>query len=94
MTNEKYRSIRLQLEPNVLRVSAHNPEQEEAEEEVNVDYSGAGLEIGFNATYILDALQAVADDTAEIRLTDANSCCLIHAAGADDCKYVVMPMRL
>ena len=94
LTNEKYRSIRLQLEPNALRVLAHNPEQEEAEEEVAVDYSGASLEIGFNATYILDALQAVADDNVEIRLSDSNSCCLIHAPGIDDCKYVVMPMRL
>ena len=94
LTNEKYRSVRLQLEPNVLRVTAHNPEQEEAEEEVSVDYNGAGLEIGFNATYVLDALQAVTGDSAEIRLTDSNSCCLIHAVGSDDSKYVVMPMRL
>ena len=94
LTNEKYRSIRLQLEPNALRVLAHNPEQEEAEEEVAVEYSGASLEIGFNATYILDALQAVDDDKVEIRLSDSNSCCLIHAPGIDDCKYVVMPMRL
>jgi DNA polymerase-3 subunit beta len=94
LTNEKYRSIRFQLEPNTLRVLAHNPEQEEAEEEVSVDYAGASLEIGFNATYVLDALQAVVDDNVEIRLSDANSCCLIHAPGADDCKYVVMPMRL
>ncbi len=94
LTNEKYRSIRLQLEPNVLRVLAHNPEQEEAEEEVAVDYVGASLEIGFNAAYILDALQAVADSSVEIRLSDANSCCLIHAPGVTDCKYVVMPMRL
>lgn len=94
LTNEKYRSIRLQLEPGTLRVLAHNPEQEEAEEEVPVDYDGANLEIGFNATYILDALQAVADDNVEIRLSDSNSCCLIHAPKAEDCKYVVMPMRL
>ncbi|MEJ2565481.1 MAG: DNA polymerase III subunit beta [Gammaproteobacteria bacterium] len=94
LTNEKYRSIRLQLESGTLRVLAHNPEQEEAEEEVAVDYDGANLEIGFNATYILDALQAVADDNVEIRLSDSNSCCLIHAPKAEDCKYVVMPMRL
>lgn len=94
LTNEKYRSIRLHLEPGILRVTAHNPEQEEAEEEVNVDYHGESLEIGFNATYVLDALQAVAGNTAEIHLTDANSCCLIRGAGSEDCKYVVMPMRL
>jgi DNA polymerase-3 subunit beta len=94
LTNEKYRSIRLQLEPKTLRVLAHNPEQEEAEEEVSVGYEGEILEIGFNATYILDALQAIPDEQVEIRLSDANSCCLIHAPGVDDCKYVVMPMRL
>ncbi len=94
LTNEKYRSIRFQLEPNILRVLAHNPEQEEAEEEVSIEYSGANLEIGFNATYVLDALQAVVDENVEIRLSDANSCCLIHVPGADDCRYVVMPMRL
>lgn len=94
LTNEKYRSIRLHLAPQTLRVTAHNPEQEEAEEEVSVDYDGAALEIGFNANYVLDALQAVAGEKVEIRLSDANSCCLIHALGSDDCKYVVMPMRL
>ena len=94
LTNEKYRSIRLQLEPGILRVLAHNPEQEEAEEEVAVDYDGASLEIGFNATYVLDALQAVVDENVEIRLSDSNSCCLIHAPQVEDCKYVVMPMRL
>lgn len=94
LTNEKYRSIRLQLEPNSLRVMAHNPEQEEAEEEVPVDYSGPNLEIGFNATYILDALQAVDDENVEIHLSDTNSCCLISAPGSNDSKYVVMPMRL
>ena len=94
LTNEKYRSIRLQLEPNSLRVMAHNPEQEEAEEEVPVDYSGPNLEIGFNATYILDALQAVDDENVEIHLSDTNSCCLISAPGSNDSQYVVMPMRL
>jgi DNA polymerase-3 subunit beta len=94
LTNEKYRSIRLQLEPNTLRVLAHNPEQEEAEEEVTVEYKGPNLEIGFNATYILDALQAVDGENAEIHLSDTNSCCLISAPGSNESKYVVMPMRL
>lgn len=94
LTNEKYRSIRLQLEPGTLKVLAHNPEQEEAEEEIAVDYAGGGLEIGFNSTYIADALAAVTGDTVELRLSDPNSCCLIQAAGDTHCKYVVMPMRL
>jgi len=94
LTNEKYRSIRLQLEPGTLKILAHNPEQEEAEEEISVDYQGSGLEIGFNSIYILDALAAITDDTVELRLSDANSCCLIQAQGDMHCKYVVMPMRL
>ena len=94
LTNEKYRSIRLQLEAQTLKVLAHNPEQEEAEEEINVDYAGPGLEIGFNSTYILDALAAVTSEEIELRLSDPNSCCLIQAVGDSQCKYVVMPMRL
>lgn len=94
LTNEKYRSIRLQLEPGTLRVWAHNPEQEEAEEELVVDYSGTSLEIGFNASYLLDALQAVSGQKVEVHLSDSNSCCLIHGLGESHCKYVVMPMRL
>lgn len=94
LTNEKYRSIRLQLESGVLRVWAHNPEQEEAEEELVVDYAGAGLEIGFNSTYLLDALAALGGDEVELRLSDPNSCCLIQAVGDSRSKYVVMPMRL
>ena len=86
MKRHQERALRL-----ARRISGH---AEEAEEEVSVDYSGASLEIGFNATYVLDALQAVTDENVEIRLSDANSCCLIHAPGVNDCKYVVMPMRL
>lgn len=94
LSNEKYRSIRFQLSSNVLRILAHNPEQEEAEEEIAVNYEGTDLEIGFNATYILDALTAVTTPEAELRLSDPNSCCLILGAGVEDCKYVVMPMRI
>ena len=94
LTNEKYRSVRLQLERGLLRVWAHNPEQEEAEEELAVGYEGAGLEIGFNSTYLLDALAAVGSSAIELRLSDPNSCCLIQSVGDSDSKYVVMPMRL
>ena len=94
LTNEKYRSVRLQLERGLLRVWAHNTEQEEAEEEQAVDYEGIGLEIGFNSTYLLDALAAVGSSAIELRLSDPNSCCLIQAVGDSDSKYVVMPMRL
>lgn len=94
LCNERYRSVKFQLEPGVMRVLATNPEQEEAEEEVTVDYNGAQLEIGFNASYVLEALSAIKENDVKMILTDANSCCLIRGLSDDSSKYVVMPMRL
>ncbi len=94
LSNEKYRGIRLQAEDWMLRVQAHNPEQEEAEEEVEVNYSGGPLEIGFNVTYLLDALGALSGELVKLSFTDASSSCLIQEAEGQSCKYVVMPMRL
>ena len=94
LSNEKYRGVRLQLATNRLRVLAHNPEQEEAEDEIEVNYQGDELEIGFNVTYLLDALAALDGDQVHITLTDANSSCLIRAPQSEHCRYVVMPMRL
>jgi DNA polymerase III subunit beta len=94
LSNEKYRGVRLQFSDNVLRITAHNPEQEEAEEEIEVKYTGEALEIGFNVNYLLDALSA--EDTNEVRLTmlDANSSCLIQGIGETSSKHIVMPIRL
>lgn len=94
LSNEKYRAIRLSLDKGVLKVMANNPDQEEAEDELEVDYDGGALEIGFNVTYLMDALAALPADTARLYLSDASSSCLIRAEGRDDCQYVVMPMRL
>lgn len=96
LSNEKYRGIRLLLDNNSLRIVANNPEQEEAEEQVEVEYAHDALEIGFNVNYLLDALNAVTTEKAQIALSDSNSSCVITAVGeqADQCKYVVMPMRL
>jgi DNA polymerase-3 subunit beta len=94
LSNEKYRGIRLNLEKNTVRIQAHNPEQEEADEEFEVDYKGSGLEIGFNVTYLLDVLSAVRSDAVEITLSDSNSSCLIRQPGTEQFRYVVMPMRL
>jgi len=94
VSNEKYRGIRIQLESNQLRATVHNPEQEEAEEEVAVEYDGEPFEIGFNVAYLLEALNAVRQDEVELRLTDANSSCLVNGVGDAMAKYVVMPMRL
>jgi len=96
LSNDKYRAIQLSLEPNVLRVLANNPEQEEAEDEVEVAYEGEGLEIGFNVSYLIDALTALPGEEALIHLGDSSSSCLItpKGEGEGDCQYVVMPMRL
>lgn len=94
LSNEKYRGVRLQFSSGLLRIFAHNPEQEEAEEEVVIDYNGGNLEIGFNVTYMMDAVSASTTDNVSLSLSDANSCCMIQPQGTSGCKYVVMPMRL
>lgn len=94
LSNEKYRGIRLALSDGRLRIQAHNPEQEEAEEELDVRTKGGDLEIGFNVTYLLDALGAVQAEEVQVALSDPNSSCLIQAPSDAACRYVVMPMRL
>jgi DNA polymerase-3 subunit beta len=94
LANEKYRGIRLALKKNSMTLQAHNPEQEEAEEQVEVTYKGDELEVGFNVGYLLDALAAVDGNEVEIGVTDGNSSCLVRAPGATSARYVVMPMRL
>jgi DNA polymerase-3 subunit beta len=94
LSNEKYRGVRLQFASGLLRVSAHNPEQEEAEEEIAIDFSGEDIEIGFNVTYLLDALTACRSNQVKLHMNDANSSCLIEGTDEKDCKHIVMPIRL
>ncbi len=94
LSNEKYRGIRLVIRDSGVVLQAHNPEQEEAEEELEVEYSGEDIEIGFNVNYLLDALGAVDGDEVTLSVQDSNSSCLIRQPGRDDCTFVVMPMRL
>ena len=94
LSNEKYRGIRLIIRDSGVVMQAHNPEQEEAEEELEVEYSGEDIEIGFNVNYLLDALGAVEGDEVTLSVLDGNSSCLIRQPGNDDSKFVVMPMRL
>jgi DNA polymerase-3 subunit beta len=95
LSNEKYRGIRLRLQAGLLQAQAHNPEMEEAEEEVEVNYQGSELEIGFNVNYLLDALAVIDGNNVKMIYGDANSSCLVvREDGSDGCKYVVMPMRL
>ncbi|NJN51399.1 MAG: DNA polymerase III subunit beta [Gammaproteobacteria bacterium] len=94
LSNEKYRGVRLILEPEQLTIQANNPEQEEAEEVVAVEYSGDRFEIGFNVSYLQDVLGALNTEQIRLSVADANSSALIEGPGADDSVYVVMPMRL
>ncbi len=94
LSNEKYKGVRILLEKDRLRALAHNPEQEEAEEEIEVSYSGAEMEIGFNVSYLLDALAIIKTDEVVLTVSDPGSSCLILPDGESQCKYVVMPMRL
>jgi DNA polymerase-3 subunit beta len=94
LSNEKYRGIRFGVKPNALVIQSHNPEQEEAEEELEVAYDGPELEIGFNVNYLLDALAATEGLDVQVGLTDGNSSCLIRSSVDPNARFVVMPMRL
>jgi DNA polymerase-3 subunit beta len=94
LSNEKFRGIRVQLDPGNIQLSANNPEQEEAEESISVDYQGESLEIGFNVGYLLDVLGVLDSEQVRITLSDANSSALLEEPGDDGSVYVVMPMKL
>ena len=94
LSNEKYRGIRLSFEPGVLRIQAHNPEQEEAQDEIEIGYDGAPLEIGFNVNYLLDVLNTVEGDAVHGTLKDQNSSALLRDPADPASVFVVMPMRL
>lgn len=94
LSNEKYRGVRLNLEEKTMKITAHNPEQEEAQEEIAIDYSGEPLEIGFNVSYLIDAVSAHAAEHIILGLSDSNSSCTITAPDDKHTKFIVMPMRL
>mgnify|MGYP001608953758 CR=1 FL=1 len=94
LSNEKYRGIRFQLTGGMLHLIANNPEQEEAEEELEVEYGGDDMTIGFNVGYLLDVLGVIDSKTVLFSITDANSSCLVENDPPDAGRYVIMPMRL
>jgi DNA polymerase-3 subunit beta len=94
LSNEKYRGVRIMLSEGSIKMVANNPEQEEAEEEVSVNYSGEDLEIGFNVSYLLDVLNVISGDQVRITLSNSNSSALVEDAEDGSAVYVVMPMRL
>ncbi len=94
LTNEKFRGVRVVLGENSLRLIAANAEQEEAQEEIEVQYAGDAIDVGFNVGYLLDVLNNVHADEIQWSFNDANSSALISVPGNDRFKYVVMPMRI
>ncbi|MEX1081923.1 MAG: DNA polymerase III subunit beta [Halofilum sp. (in: g-proteobacteria)] len=94
LSNEKYRGVRLAMSAEGLRIQTHNPDHEEAEEELEVTYHGDPLEIGFNVTYLLDILASLVGDEVHIQFSDSNSSCLVTDPASGACRHVVMPMRL
>ncbi|WP_153111162.1 DNA polymerase III subunit beta [Propionivibrio limicola] len=94
LTNEKFRGVRLILSTGSLKIMAANAEQEEAQEEIEVDYSGDSIDVGFNVGYILDVLNNTSSEMIEWGFNDAGSSSLLTIPGNDRFKYVVMPMRI
>ena len=94
LTSEKFKGVRIEIEPGTLRIGSSNPEQEEAMEELEVDYTGDAIDIGFNVSYLIDALGNMGTEMVRIDLQDGNASALISSPGMPGFKYVVMPMRI
>ena len=94
LTSEKFKGVRVNVEPGVLRIASSNAEQEEAKEELEIDYAGEPIEIGFNVTYLIDALGNIGQEMVKLELQDTNSSVLITVPEQAGFKYVVMPMRI
>jgi len=94
LSNEKYKGVRLEAAGKVMKIIAHNPQHEEAVEELEAAANFEQMAIGFNVTYLLDALNAVESETVSLEMRDANSSCLITAVGGGDDRHVVMPLKL
>ena len=94
LTSDKFKGVRLNLETGVLRIASSNAEQEEAKEELEVDYEGEAIEIGFNVTYLIDVLANLGQEMVRIELHDGAASALITVPDQPGFKYVVMPMRI
>lgn len=94
LSNEKFRGLRVSFEPGLLRLVAHNPEQEEAVEEMELGYDGEPTVIGFNVVYLADLLAAVDSVKVEVHFDDGSSSSLWRGVGGSGETYVVMPMRI
>ena len=86
--------VRFQLSENKLKLTANNPEQESAEEELSVSYNGTDLEVGFNIGYLLDVLNSIEGDNVNFEFYGEDSSCIIKEQNSENDVYVIMPMRL
>jgi DNA polymerase-3 subunit beta len=94
LTTDKFKGVRMVLAPGVLKITSTNADQEEAQEELEIDYTGEGLDIGFNVTYLLDVLANLKSEQIKFSLGDALGSALITMIDSEKFKYVVMPMRI
>jgi DNA polymerase-3 subunit beta len=94
LSNEKFKGVRLNFSNSELKITANNPEQEQAEEFIEIDFPYEEVEVGFNVSYVLDVLNAVKDSRVKFTLADANSSVVIEGSDSSEAIYVVMPMRL
>jgi DNA polymerase-3 subunit beta len=94
LTSDKFKGVRLSLAPGVVRIQTNNAEQEEATEEIEVDYTFEPVEIGFNVGYLQDVLANLKTEQVQVDFGDANSSALLTVPDDEDFKYVVMPMRI
>jgi DNA polymerase-3 subunit beta len=94
LTSDKFKGVRLNIDPGTLRVASNNAEQEEAMDELDIDYDGDSIEIGFNVTYLIDALTNMNQEMVKLELSDGNSSALFTIPDNPTFKYVVMPMRI
>jgi DNA polymerase-3 subunit beta len=94
LTSDKFKGVRVNIEPGVLRIASSNAEQEEAKEEIEIDYSGDSIEIGFNVTYLIDVLANSGDEMVKLELQDSAASALFSWPAQPGFKYVVMPMRI
>ncbi|MFM2069494.1 MAG: hypothetical protein RLZZ584_4403 [Pseudomonadota bacterium] len=94
LTSEKFKGVRMNFEAGLLKIASSNAEQEEAKEELEIDYEGDAIEIGFNVTYLIDVLANLDGEMVTLSLQDTNSSALFSQAELAGFKYVVMPMRI
>jgi DNA polymerase-3 subunit beta len=94
LVSEKYKGVLLKLEPEMLHIMVNNTEHESAIVDLPVDYNGETFEVGFNINYLLDIVNSIKKDEIVFEFIDSASSCLITESGNDECKYVIMPMRV